>query len=367
MNPAFRKTLIATALLASGPASAQHFGPWGDPQPVAAVDTVAAAEGCPIESPDGLNLYIASNRAAPDAQGKLDIYRARRTSERAAWRAPENLGPTVNSPEFDYCPTPLPGKWLILVSSRQTEDDCHPGDVPPPAPVGGPSAGDIYLTRETPAHGRQASRWQEPLNLGCFPDGPNTDGAEFSPSLVETRQGTFLFFSSNGYPDSQGQDIYVSRVLRDGTVLPGERVAELSTPADDRMPNVRSDGLEIVFSSNRGATTAFDQDIYVSMRRDTASPWSPPQRIDNLSINTFASETRASLSADGTRLYFGRKLDAQDLGDVFVSTRAKRKGHDGHGWNHPTPVRTGGRTPSPPRYWPQPSRQDPRRDHGPAR
>ena len=61
------------------------------------------------------------------------------------------------------------------------------------------------------------------------------------------------------------------------------------------------------------------------------------------------------------------EIDAQDPGDVFVSTRAKRKDHDGHGWNHPTPVRTSGRTPAPPRYWPQPSRQDPRRDHGPAR
>lgn len=323
MNLAFRNTLIAAALLAGGPAWAQHFGPWGDPQPVAAVDTTTAAEGCPIESPDGRSLYIASNRAVPGAQGKLDIYRSRRKG-RSDWGTPENLGPVANSPEFDYCPTPLHGKWLMLVSSRQTDDDCFPGDIPPPAPPGGPSAGDIYLTWEHPRRG-----WQEPLNLGCFPNGPNTAGAEFSPSLVHTREGTLLYFSSNGYPDSRGQDIYVSRVLPDGTLSPGQRVAELSTPADDRMPNVRQDGLEIVFSSNRGATTAFDQDIYVSMRRDTASPWSPPQRIDNLAINTFGSETRASLSADGTRLYFGRKLDAQDPGDVYVSTRVRGRGQGG--------------------------------------
>ena len=363
---------IATTLLAAGPACAQHFGAWSNPQSIAAIDTLAAAEGCPIESPDGLGLYIASNRAAPGAQGKLDIYRSSRKKIGAAWGAPENLGPLVNSPEFDYCPTPLHGKWLMLVSSRQTDDDCFPGNAPPPAPVGGPSAGDIYLTRENPAHG-----WEQPLNLGCFPNGPNTAGAEFSPSLVETREGTFLYFSSNGYPDSQGQDIYASRVLKDGTVLPGKRVAELSTPADDRMPNVRKDGLEIVFSSNRGSADPFDQDIYVSVRRDTASPWSPPERLDNLAINTFGSETRASLSADGTRLYFGRKLDVNDPGDVFVSTRAKKDDHmqappakhehRAKPKPHAKPAKAGGKNHAPSPHSHKPSPRDPRHDHGPAR
>jgi hypothetical protein len=89
------------------------------------------------------------------------------------------------------------------------------------------------------------------------------------------------------------------------------------------MPNVRADGLEIVFSSNRAGGTAFDQDIYVATRADTHSPWSAPQRISVPTINTTASETRASLSGDGTRLYFGRKVDANDPGDVFVATRER--------------------------------------------
>jgi hypothetical protein len=87
------------------------------------------------------------------------------------------------------------------------------------------------------------------------------------------------------------------------------------------MPNVRADGLEIVFSSNRAGGTAFDQDIYFATRADTHSAWSAPQPIDNAAINTTASETRSSLSADGTRLYFGRKVNADDPGDVFVATR----------------------------------------------
>jgi hypothetical protein len=310
-------TVIVLFAAGVGSAGAQDFGPWSDPQPVAAIDT-AAAEGCPIEAPDGLSLYFASTRAGAGALGKQDIWRAFRATVQSPWGAAENLGAPVNTPEFDYCPTPLGGGALLYVSSQQTADDCYPGDTPPPPPTGGPSAGDIFATRENPAN-----VFAPPANLGCYPNGPNTPGAEFSPSVVQTAEGKFLYFSSNGYPDSQGQDIYVSQMMDDGTVTAGVRVAELSTPADDRMPNVRADGLEIVFSSNRAGGTAFDQDIYVATRADTRSPWSAPQRIDTATINTTASETRASLSGDGTRLYFGRKADVDDPGDVYVATRER--------------------------------------------
>jgi hypothetical protein len=315
MQHAARAVTTVIALFAVGTATAQTFGPWSDLQPVMAINT-PAAEGCPIEAPDGLGLYFASNRAG--GLGKQDIWRAHRPSVQGGWEAAENLAAPVNSSEFDYCPTPIAGNALLFVSSMQTADDCFPGDTPPDPPPGGPSAGDIFLSHEGPAN-----TWTTPANLGCYPNGPNTAGAEFSPSWVTTSDGTFLFFSSNGYPDSQGQDIYMSRVAADGTVGPGERVAELSTAADDRMPNVRPDGLEIVFSSNRAGDTAFDQDIYVATRASVDAPWSAPARIDNAAIDSTASETRASLSADGTRLYFGRKLDANDPGDVFVATRER--------------------------------------------
>jgi hypothetical protein len=104
------------------------YGPWGDPQPVTGINT-AAAEGRPIESPDGLALYIASNRKVVGAKGKHDIYRARRASHAAPWGTVENLGAPVNTPEFDYCPTPLAGGVLYFVTSMPSASDCHPGDI----------------------------------------------------------------------------------------------------------------------------------------------------------------------------------------------------------------------------------------------
>ena len=93
------------------------------------------------------------------------------------------------------------------------------------------------------------------------------------PSLVETWFGTFLFYSSNG--SGGDQDIYVSRLGRDGHFGPGKVVEELSTEFEDIMPNVREreDGsFEIVFSSNRptwgrGQAAFGAQDVYYSRGR----------------------------------------------------------------------------------------------------
>ena len=84
---------IATFTAALGTAHAQQFGSWGDPQPVAAINTAAAAEGCPIESPDGLALYVASNRGG--GLGKQDLWRVQRPSVEGAWGVAENLAAPV--------------------------------------------------------------------------------------------------------------------------------------------------------------------------------------------------------------------------------------------------------------------------------
>lgn len=267
-----------------------------------------AAEGCPIESADGLSLFIASTR--PGGFGGNDIYAADRATLSSPWSEPRNLGEPINSASADFCPTPVFGRWMFFVSER-------PGDGTDPIPCGG---GDMYLSRQSPAGG-----YSPPVLLGCAPDGPNFTGPERSPSLVETWFGTFLFYSSNG--GSGDQDIYVSRLRTDGTFGPGKVVAELSTPDfEDIMPNVRAreDGsFEIAFSSNRPTwgrnQPAFgQQDVYMSQSWFLTGGWSVPKNLGP-AVNTAGVEQRSTLSADGKRLHFGRD------GDIFVSQRMGRR------------------------------------------
>jgi len=286
---------LAAAALLILPAgvAGKSFDAWGTAVPEVDVNTTAA-EGCPIESPDGLSLYIASNRAGgtanPDAN---DIWVFHRESIDGPWGPAENLGAPVNSIFADYCPTPLRGKFLLFVSTRP--DGC--------------GGGDIYLARDNPAHGWSVE------HLGCAADGsgPNFPGGEFGPSLVETDEGTYLFFSSDGYTPGGPQDIYMSLRAADGSFGAPTLVAELNSSASDFMPNVRKDGLEIVFNSNRAGGFG-GQDVYTSTRASTADPWSTPVNL-GAAVNTAGNETRSSLSWDGERLHFGRD------GNIFVSTR----------------------------------------------
>jgi hypothetical protein len=294
---------LATALAAETVnATREYWSAWSLAVPVAEANS-ASADGCPIESRDGLSLYIASTR--PGGLGGNDIWAADRGSKDEPFGAPKHLDAPVNSVANDFCPTPIHGSFLMFVSERPGDATCGAG----------PGLGDIYIIRRNAAYG-----WSEPQHLGCAESGtgPNTAGAEFSPSLVHTAEGTFLYFSSNV---SGNQDIYRSRLNRHGRFGLPVPVHELNTEFDDRMPNVRADGLEIVFSSLRptdatGGNASTHFDVYVSQRSSTRKPWSPPVNLGDR-VNTPGNETRPSLSRDGERLYFGRD------GDIYTSTRPR--------------------------------------------
>ena len=275
-----------------------HGAEWG-PSVSEAVINTGFAEGCPIETADGLSLLIASNREEP---GGNDIWVADRASIQSPWSPPRKLN-AANSSAADFCPSPV-HRYLFFVSTRPGAGTC--------------GAGDMYVIRQSPF-----GDWTAPAHLACAPNGPNTSGPEFSPSLVETADGTYLFYSSNG--GAGDQDIYMSTLGENG-FGPGVVVNRLSSPWDDFMPNVRAldgGGFEVVFNSNRpgwGPANQFapfgGQDVYHAWIESPlrTGNWSSPRNLGE-NVNTAGNETRATLSADGQRLHFGRD------GDIYVSQR----------------------------------------------
>lgn len=288
--------LVGIAAALAGAADAQQpYSGW-----VSNTDT-GLAGGCPIESTSGNELFVAGG-----FEGSLDIFYYKRNGRAGAFGDLTKVDDPVSKPATggldvrDFCPTPLPGKMLMFVSDRDRPDSC-----------GGT---DIYVSRYNPGK----DQWSEPRNLGCAPNGPNTEGFELSPSLVETRAGTLLFFST-GEGISLGQDLYESKMLADGSFGPGMPIMELNTPGDvnDRQPNVGRNGLEIVFASNRDG----GGDIWTAKRNSVYEAWSPPVNLsDTVPFSTTeAGESRPSLSWDGKRLYYGS-------GGVHVSTRKQGGG-----------------------------------------
>lgn len=280
------------------------------PPPVSefSVPLAVAPGGCPIESRDGKLLYTA---AGPAGTNGLDMYALRRNADTNVYDARTKLGDPVSlDTSNDFCPTPLMGDYLMFVSNRPAAMD-EPPKCGQDGGVVGLGGADIFLTRysvQQPAAGATTltvASTGPAVRLACYPDGPNTAGTKFAPSLLTTPDGGYLFFSSehNGTAPTGSQDLYMSEMRPDGTYGPGAPITELNTTFDDQQPNVSRDGLIIVFASTRGG----NMDIYMSTRTSLTSAWSAPRNLSvEFGFPTAAlAETRPSISWDQKRFYYG--------------------------------------------------------------
>jgi hypothetical protein len=305
---ALAAAVAAVLALSSVALAGPQFSDWGTAQKIDEIGgndselNTPFMDGCPIQSPDGLRLYMASTRPrfAGDTRTDLDIWVARRASTSSPFGRPVNLGAPVNSTADDFCPTPVRGGGLYFVSRRATSQSC--------------GLGDIYRTRLDPNRG-----WREPRHLACAPSGPNSALDEQGPSYVEAGDEVLLYFSRNSA--SVAGDIFVSERVA-GVFGPAVPVAGLNdVAANDIQPNVRKDGLEVVFSSNRAGTLG-GQDIWSATRESVTDPWSQPVNLGG-AVNSGANETRPSLSWNATELLFGRAPGPEGMSDIHISTRAK--------------------------------------------
>jgi Tol biopolymer transport system component len=88
-------------------------------------------------------------------------------------------------------------------------------------------------------------------------------------------------------------------------------LTELNTTMDESDPELRADGLELVFHSLRtGGVGAYD--LYRATRATLSSPFDPPQPI--ASLETAGDDMGPGLSFDGLTILFG---DGQDI--VFAT------------------------------------------------
>jgi Tol biopolymer transport system component len=250
---------------------------------------------------------MATNRGG--AATGLDIWVSLRSGTNQPWGAPIALAAPVNTAANEFCPTPLPdGRTLLFVSNKP----------------GGCGGGDIYYTSWL-----GGNSFSEPVNLGCH---VNSAAEEASPSLVILEPTRWqLYFSSTRAGgvllEPQGEiagdsDIYVVEIGATGFVGPPSLVPGVNTTFDDFRPNVRSDGREIVFDSNRPGSQGLD--IWTSARELTAQAWNAPTNV--ASVNSTANETRPFFSGDGASLYLGStRSDSEGSADLYVATRTRQR------------------------------------------
>jgi hypothetical protein len=305
-----------------------QFSDWPAPVNLGPPVNSAFAEVDPFISKDGLSLYFSCQNCT-GGYGGFDLWVSERASVHDPWGAPQNLGPTVNTPYTEGSPAlSVDGHRLYFTSDRP----------------GGFGGSDIYVSRRH--NKRDDFGWQFPENLGS---GVNSSANDAQPFIFEDDASGIitLYFASDRSGGLGGNDIYASTLQWDETFGSAVPVVELNTSSNEQGVTVRRDGLEIIFVSNRPGSILNRQgvpsyDLWVSTRESTADPWSPPVNLDPsgiIGINTGRHDGGPSLSFDGTALYFHAAQRAGNLGvgcpdaatcyfDIWMTTRAKLHGHE---------------------------------------
>ncbi len=158
----------------------------------------------------------------------------------------------------------------------------------------------------------------------------NTGFSEFGPLI--TADGETLIFSSNRSDNAYHvktrvhlDDVYITRKQGDAWTTPEKISGNINVPGNEVATAISADGttLLIYYEENGG-------DIYSSTRENSA--WSTPVPLNRFINHPQYCESWASLSADGTRLFFSSNRPGGRGGfDLY----ACEKGPNGQ-WGRPT-------------------------------
>jgi hypothetical protein len=175
--------------------------------------------------------------------------------------------------------------------------------------------GDIYVTYRPDV--TDDFGWQPPIHLG---PSVNSSADEYDPCyFVDPNTGeATLYFSSNLLGT---YDIYESTQNADGSFRNAVLNKELSTEAyNDQRMTIRSDGLEIIFVSDRPGGMG-GLDLWVSNLNTTHDLWSEPVNLGP-PVNIDVDDRSPSFSTDGLTLFFSSdRPGGFGLGDLWQTTR----------------------------------------------
>ncbi len=95
-------------------------GDWSKPKNLGKNINTKGAENSPFLASDGVTLYFSTN--GRPGYGKNDIFLTRRLDDSwTNWTEPENLGPSINTTDFDaYFTIPASGDYAYLVSGENS-------------------------------------------------------------------------------------------------------------------------------------------------------------------------------------------------------------------------------------------------------
>jgi outer membrane protein OmpA-like peptidoglycan-associated protein len=201
-------------------------------------------EGAQMISQDGQWL-VFTGCYRPGGYGACDIYISYLTPN--GWSEAVNMGPAVNSDQWDSQPCLSPDKRELYFSSRRS---------------GGFGGSDLYVCRLQPT-----GNWGRPENLG---PGINTPGNEACPFIHADNQT--LYFTSDALPGYGDNDLFYTK--RDQMGKWGQPVNlgyPINTINEEGTLFIAADGKTAYFASDRNDSHG-GLDIYSFILREGIRP-----------------------------------------------------------------------------------------------
>lgn len=223
-----QQQLIFTRRLGFGPEHDEDLvvsvkddkGRWTFPQSLSKNINSSLNEGTCTISADGRRLIFTSC-VGRQSYGSCDLYESIKAGDE--WSVPKNLGPMVNSAEWESQPSlSADGRTLYFVSDRR----------------GGQGRRDIWVSVLD-----DQGNWSRAQNLG---PPVNTPGDEVSPFIHVN--GRTLYFASNGHAGFGGFDIFYSEKSADGWSAPVNMGRPLNNHEDQFSLYIAPDGTHGYYS-----------------------------------------------------------------------------------------------------------------------
>jgi len=257
-------------------------------------------EGAPTLSADGQTIVFTAcelpgyeygeNRTG---LGSCDLFYSLRTA--TGWTPAENFGAGINSGYWETQPSlTADGATLYFIRGKKGKG----GLIEDP---------NIYFSQIN-----EAGMWSEPAKV---PGLINTKGRE--ESVFVHPDGQTLYFSSDGHPGMGGLDIFVSRLLKDGSwSKPVNLGYPINTSANENSIQVTAQGDIALMASNReggrGGLDLYSFELPESVRpryvsyvegfvfdSKTNAPLDGKLQLLNLSNGEIVAETFSNKSRDG--------------------------------------------------------------------
>ncbi|MGR3809221.1 OmpA family protein [Jiulongibacter sp. NS-SX5] len=199
-------------------------GAWDTPESFSELVNTDYNEGTCSISADGKTMVFTSCDGRPSV-GKCDLYITKLTEN--GWTEPENLGPNVNSPEWDSQPALSPDGSVLVFSSDR---------------FGGKGGKDLYVTTLD-----GMNSWTKAQNLGTT---VNTSRDEISPFLHAN--ASTLFYASNGQIGLGGYDIFLTEKVKGGFSEPYNLGYPINDEKDQFSMVIAADGKKGYYSVEEG-------------------------------------------------------------------------------------------------------------------